>query len=125
MQRSEIQVITSHEIISHAFTSTSVSIFTIPGFHFIPSGLRLLMKHLGQRFVQYIVQTGANRDRSIYLRGLLDEEKWLAKERQHCLRRVHVAQARWLYEADVGAAGGDAPVGGQGWYTLHNEGYEI
>jgi len=28
-------------------------------------------------------------------------------------------------EADIGAAGGDAPVGGQGWYTLHNEGYEI
>ena len=67
MQRSEIQVITSHEIISHAFTSTSVSIFTIPGFHFIPSGLRLLMKHLGQRFVQYIVQTGVQTGTDLFI----------------------------------------------------------
>jgi len=44
IQRSEIQVITPHEIISPAFTSTSVSIPTIPGFHFIPSGLRLLRR---------------------------------------------------------------------------------
>jgi len=46
IQRGEIQVITSHEIISHAFTSTSVSTSTIPGFHFIPSGLRLLAIHI-------------------------------------------------------------------------------
>src|SRR3972149_6404571 len=42
MQRSEIQVVISREMISYAFTSTSVSSPTFPGFHFIPSGLRLL-----------------------------------------------------------------------------------